>query len=402
MRGEVFTLVKNEGKKAVSIGVVCILTYLANYFLRHLLSVLTPQLIETDNFTVEHIGVLSSTYMIFYAAGQLVNGILGDYISPKKMVFMGIFAAGVVCIVFPFAPFEFLHIILFAFFGFALSMVRGPLMKIISENTLPNHARTICVFFSFASFAGPLVASLFAMINNWLWTFISAGCVSVALAFVAYGVFGAMEKRGLLCYKTAKGQGFASIFSVFKIEKFMFYMVIACLVEIGAASISFWIPTFITDGLGFDKNTANILFSGISVVRSLMPFVALAIFRVIKEKDIAMMRVSFSLSAIMFALMLLTQNKWLSLALLLLALMAMSCSSALLWSIYIPGLGKTGKVSSVNGVLDCMGYIAAAGANLLFAGVMANAGWNFVFLLWSAIGVIGVVAALFVKTKNRV
>lgn len=148
MRGEVFTLVKNEGKKAVSIGVVCILTYLANYFLRHLLSVLTPQLIETDNFTVEHIGVLSSTYMIFYAAGQLVNGILGDYISPKKMVFMGIFAAGVVCIVFPFAPFEF-----FAHNPFRLLWIcpfngaRSPYEDYFRKHTAKPRAYNMCFLF---------------------------------------------------------------------------------------------------------------------------------------------------------------------------------------------------------------------------------------------------------------
>ena len=130
-----------------------------------------------------------------------------------------------------------------------------------------------------------------------------------------------------------------------------------------------------------------------------MPFAALFIFRLIKEKDIAMMRVSFSVSSVMFLCMLVADVRILRLVFLLLALMAMSCSSALLWSIYIPGLGKTGKVSSVNGVLDCTGYIAAAAANLLFGSVMANAGWNVVFLIWASLGVIGVVATFFAKNK---
>lgn len=81
--------------------------------------------------------------------------------------------------------------------------------------------------------------------------------------------------------------------------------------------------------------------------------------------------------------------------------MAMSCSSSLLWSIYIPGLGKTGKVSSVNGVLDCTGYIAAAAANMLFVGIMGSVGWNAVFVLWSAIGMIGVVSTFFAGKKEK-
>ena len=98
--------------------------------------------------------------------------------------------------------------------------------------------------------------------------------------------------------------------------------------------------------------------------------------------------------------MVISSDKWMSILFLTIALMAMSCTSALLWSIYIPSLGKTGRVSSVNGVIDCIGYIAAAGANLLFANVMSNVGWNTVYILWSLIGVIGLVTT-FVFNRRK-
>jgi sugar phosphate permease len=113
-----------------------------------------------------------------------------------------------------------------------------------------------------------------------------------------------------------------------------------------------------------------------------------------------MMRISFGLSATLFLCMLVAPNRYVSILFLLLALMCMSCSSALLWSIYIPSLGKTGKVSSVNGILDCTGYVAAALANKLFASVMANVGWSTVFVLWASLGIIGILSTLFVKNKK--
>ena len=389
-----------EGKKATLVGTTCIAAYVVNYYLRHILSVLTPTLLATGKFSLEHIAALSSTYMLLYAAGQLVNGFLGDIFSPKKMVSAGLFVSGGSMILFPFIPTEFLQILCFAMFGFGLSMMRGPLMKIISENTTPNHARLICVFFSFASFAGPLIASLFAMINGWNFVFVAAGAFAVLLGFAAYIIVSAMEQKGLINYIKTEVKGISSILAVFKIEKIVFYIVVACLVEIGAASISQWITTFLTGALGFEKETANFLYTGISTMRSFMPFVALAIFRATKEKDVPMMRVTFSVAAVMFALLIISPDKWASLVILALALMSMSCTSALLWSIYIPSLGKTGKVSSVNGVIDCIGYIAAAGANLLFANVMENVGWDTVYVLWSSIGIIGLVATFFVKTKR--
>ena len=187
---------------------------------------------------------------------------------------------------------------------------------------------------------------------------------------------------------------------MFKIEKFGFFMIIACLVEIAGASISFWIPTYLVDVLHFEKATANLIYTGISICRAFMPFLALTIFRLLKERDILMMRFTLSIAGILFLAMMLTDNPYLSIGLLLLALMAMSCTSSLLWSIYIPGLGKTGKVSSVNGILDCTGYIAAAIANVLFAAATTHLGWNAVFALWASIGAIGLIATFFVKTKN--
>ena len=329
----------NEVKKASVVGTTCILTYVVNYYLRHILSVLTPALLLTGNFTIEHIANLSSTYMLLYAAGQLVNGFLGDIFSPKFMISFGLIVSGTAIVLFPFIPWEMLQIVCFAFLGFGLSMLRGPLMKTISENTSPNHARLICVFFSFASFCGPLLASLFALINGWNFAFIAAGSVAVALSFVSYIILSVMERKGLISYMKTKVTGIASVLAVFKIENIFFYLVVACIVEISAASISQWLTTFLTVSLGFSKETANMIYSGISVIRSFMPFVSLAVFRAIKERDIPMMRVTFSIAAIMFALLIVSSDKWMSILFLSIALMAMSCTSALLWSIYIPSLG---------------------------------------------------------------
>ncbi len=392
---------KAEAKKAIIIGVVCIVTYLVNYYLRHVLSVLTPQMLATKKFTATHIGTLSSTYMLFYAAGQLINGVLGDIFSPKRMAGAGILIAGVATILFPFLDGAAVQILCFAVLGFGLSMVRGPIMKIISENTRPDHARSICVFFSVAGFAGPLIASLFAMLGRWRLSFLLAGGVAVFAAVAAYLIFTGMEHKKLVAYKTSKGQGIGSVLSVFKIEKFGFYMVIACLVEISSISISFWIPTFLTD-LQFSDRAANLIFSAVSVLRAMMPFVALMIFRATKGKEVLIMRVSFVTATVLFAGLLIAPNRWVSLVTLCLALMAMSCVSALLWSIYIPGLGKTGKVSSVNGILDCTGYVAASAANLLFAGVMSHVGWNVVYIIWASIGAVGIIATFFARQKEPV
>ena len=149
---KVETMKSKEVSKSWKIGSTCVITYIASYYMRNLLGVLTPQMLETGEFTKEWVGLLSSSYMLFYAIGQLVNGVLGDRISTKDMIVVGLLITGFSSVCFAFSLGTLLSVICFALLGYGLSMLRGPMMKMISENTLESHARVICAFFSSASF----------------------------------------------------------------------------------------------------------------------------------------------------------------------------------------------------------------------------------------------------------
>ena len=365
-----------------------------------MLSVNTPEMLGTGQYTKEHVGLLSSVYLFVYAAGQLVNGIIGDMINPRKMVTGGLLISGIVMILFPFVGSVPLQFVIFGLMGFALSMLRGPLVKTISENTTTEHARNICVFFSVSSFVGPLVASMIAAIFNWRLTFLVAGGVTVLIGIGAYIMLLALEKQGLVKFSGDKVKGFSGVKKVFGLEKFKFYMFVGMLVEISAASISFWIPTYLTERLSFSEQSAGFIFSAMSFLRAMMPFVGLMLYRKTGKKDVLMIRYAFLSGTLFFVVMLFISNPVLNIITMLVALMSVSVASCMLWSIYIPGLGKCGVVSSVNGILDCAGYIAAALANMVFALIMDKIDWNGIIIIWAGLLLAGVVSTFFCK-KNK-
>jgi len=393
---------KNESKNVVKIGAACIFSYLACYYLRNILGVATPKMLETGKFTKEFIGLLSSTYFIVYASGQLLNGILGDIFNPKKMVTIGLGISGLVNIIFPLCNVRWSQILCFGFMGFFLSMLRGPLMKIISENTIPKHARIICVFFNYSSFAGILIASILVVIFDWKWCFIVAGLASLLSAIIVFIVFSRLEKKEVLTYQRGKSQDFTEIFRVFKVEKFIFYMVIGSIVEIASVSIIFWIPTYLTEHLGFEATVASMIYSVFSFVRSFSSFIALFIFKIMSEKDVIMIRIVFSVAVVGFMSLVLITNPWANIMCLLFALMGIGCAGAVLWSIFIPGLGKTGMVSSANGILDFTGYVVAAIANIVFANLIDLISWNGVIVMWAALAGIGVITTFGMRKKLSV
>lgn len=392
---------KHEYKKALIIGTISVFSYIVCYYMRNILSVSTPAMLETGKFTKELVGTLSSIYMIAYAVGQLINGVVGDIVKPKIMVSGGLIISGLFSVLFALTPIKPIQILCFVFIGFSLSMLRGPLVKTISENTLPKYAQTCCVFFSFSSFAGPLIASLLAILLNWQLTFIISGIFACVISVAVFLVFTVLENKKVITFsQTQKNKGLKGISEVFKLDRFIFFMFIGGLVEISASSIGFWIPTFFTDRLGYSKETANMLFSAITLVKALAPFITLAVLKLFKDDELKMINFSFLTGAVFFALMLFTKNPFVNVALMLFARLFVGFASTILWSIYIPAQGKTGLVSTVNGVLDFSGYAIAAVANMVFSFTISSLDWNGIIIMWSIIMLSGSIASVIIKVKE--
>jgi sugar phosphate permease len=132
-----------------------------------------------------------------------------------------------------------------------------------------------------------------------------------------------------------------------------------------------------------------------------MPFVSLYIFKLLKEKDLLILRIFFSASAVLLFLVFLIDAPAVRLVLFTISLMCCSVSSSTLWSIYIPNIGKSGKVSSANGIIDCIGYVGASVFNVAVVPIMDAFGWGGTILSWCGIMLVGVASTLFATTKKE-
>ena len=176
-------------------------------------------------------------------------------------------------------------------------------------------------------------------------------------------------------------------------------MLVGGIVEIAGSAISFWIPTYLSDALQLDNVITNVLYSAITVVTCLAPFFALFVFKLIKERDIVMLRCGFLLAVAAFSGMILIPNIYAKIVFLTAAKFFLACCSSMLWSIYIPGMGKMGRVSSINGAINCTGYLAASIASKVFS-MLLGLSWTGVILVWCGISGFGLVASLIVKQKR--
>ena len=156
-----------------------------------------------------------------------------------------------------------------------------------------------------------------------------------------------------------------------------------------------------TEYLGLASDMAYTAYSVISFSGLFAPFITLIIYEKAIHNGVKLSCIMYAVSAVSFLLLLILKAPVVNVLLFLAAKMASGCAVGAVWSIYLPGLAKSGLVSSANGVIDSAGYAAATVANVIFSLAMSKVGWSGTIVMWVVIMATAVSVLLFnVKFKG--
>ena len=387
--------ISQRARHAIFIGSLCSISYFAVYIARNILSAVTPQMVELG-YTEEYIGSISSLYFVFYAVGQLINGAIGDKIKAKWMISVGLLGAGITNIIFSnITLFPGAATIVYALTGFFLSMIYGPMTKVVSENTEPLHATRCSLGYTFASLFGTPAAGLLASFLVWQSVFAVSSIILFVMSLAGFCFFTVFEKRGIVKYGQYKTEqkGAKNISVLFK-HKIVKFSLISILTGVVRTSVVFWLPTYIAQYLDFSSQTAASIFTAASLVISFTAFIAIFIYERLGHDMDKTILIMFSSAVLFFALTYLVKLPILNVIFIVLAIMSSNGAAVMLWSRYCPSLRDTGMVSSATGFLDFLSYMAAAAANLIFANAASSIGWSNLILVWLGLMVVAVIISL--------
>ena len=399
------TLKNEKVKNAVMIGTLCSLTYLGVYFARNILGAVSPQMIERGIFTTEYIGSLSSLFFICYAIGQLINGAIGERVKAVYMISCGLIFAGVCCYLFTVLyEVDIAVKAVYGLAGFSLSMVYAPMVKTVAENTEPAHATRCSLGFTFSSFLGSPIAGVAAGFFLWDIAFRTCSAVLLIMGALVFTVFFLFERRGVIKYggytaKAKNKQGFAILIK-HRIIKFTFISIITGVVR---TTVVFWMPTYISQYLGFSSAKSAKIFTVASFVISMTAFIAVFIYEKVMKSNMDMMLfASFASAVIWFGMVFITKNPLLNIIFLIIAIMSSNSAGSMLWSRYCPSLRDTGMVSTATGYLDFMSYTAASISSTMFANAVSVIGWHNLILTWMALMLAGALICIpFKQIKSK-
>lgn len=393
---------RKEVKNAIAIGVLCSVSYLAVYFARNILGAVTPQMIGTGNFTTEYIGSVSSVYFIFYAVGQLINGAIGDKIKARYMISFGLLLAGITNLLFSLLPpSSQIATFTYGMTGFFLSMIYGPMTKVVAENTEPIYATRCSLGYTFASFFGSPLAGVAAAALVWQSVFAISSMALFVMAVTCFSFFLFFEKKGIVKYNQYKPEkkqgGSIKILLKHRIVKFTLISIITGIIR---TTVVFWLPTYISQYLGFSADRAASMFTVATFIISFTTFIAVFIYeRLQRNMDLTIL-LMFSVSAVAFLLVYFLKAPMLNMICIVLAIMSSNGAATMLWSRYCPSLRDTGMVSGATGFLDFVSYMAASASSTIFANAVGTIGWGNLILVWMGLMIFGVVVALPYKRKQ--
>jgi len=385
-------------KKALIIGALCSVSYLAVYIARNTLSAVSAQLTSGGVFDVEIIGVLSGIYFACYAIGQLINGAIGDKIKAKYMISLGLILAGICNAVFPFVAGELYAVYaIYGISGFFLSMIYGPMTKVVAENTDPVYATRCSIGYTFASFFGSPLAGVLASLMPWNSVFITASVIMLIMGAVVLVSFTILEHKGHIQfgkYKAQKGalskEGIKTLVK-HRIVKFTLISIITGVIRTTVVSL---LTLYFAERLGFTPEGSSTAFTVATLAISCTTFIAVFVYeRLHKNMDLTIL-LAFSLAAIFFILVYFIGDPTANIIFVVLAIMASNSAATMLWSRYCPSLYETGMVSTATGFLDFVSYMSAALASTVLTGLVKSIGWSNLVLIWIGLMLAGIIVAL--------
>ena len=376
-------LISQKAKQAVFLGTLCSVSYLAVYIARNIISAVTPKMMA-DGISFDYIGKVSAVYFAAYAIGQLINGTIGDWIKAKYMIALGLLSAGIANFVFVgLVGHTDLALLAYAWTGFSLSMIYGPMTKVVAESIELKYATRCSLGYTFASFLGTPSAGILATFLTWQATFHVSSIALITMAAVSFIFFTLFERRGIVKYREQKGEA-VSVKKDYRgllkrhIVKFSAIAVITGIIRTALVGV---LATYFVEYLKFSKEESSAIFSIATFVISFTTFVSIFIYESLKRNMHLSSLLYFSFSAFCFAMLYLVSHPMLNIVILIIAIMSSNASATILYSVYCPSLRDTGLVSGITGFIDFLSYTSASLASMAIPYIVSASGWRSLILI---------------------
>ena len=364
---------KNK-EKILSAGtlifVACWAAYCASYLGRINYTAALTAIVADGVFSKSHAGFIGTVYFFCYGAGQIFSGILGDRVSPYKMIGAGL--AGTVCanIIMPLCSSSYITMsIIWGLNGIVQSMLWTPVLYIIAT-VLPEEQRSRACLHIASSFP---IGSLLAKKTS--------------------KILGKGEKPSLPVHEnTGEKISLGKLFMISGASVICVGVLVQGMLKDGVSS---WVPTLITEKYDVSASFSLLLSAIMPIINLSGAWIGTKLYeKVFRLNEAATSAFGFAMTLIPLTGIVFVGKYPIAICVILLALFTtiIAAMNHLLMTLIPVHFAKFGRASTVGGIFNCCTYIGSAISTYGFGAVSEKFGWTATVVFWIILGVIGVAA----------
>lgn len=399
------------------------LTYCLAYTLRVNIAVVIPAIVTSFDYTYTQMGLVTSLYFVTYMFGQLINGYLGDRVSSRLLIVVGLTGSALCNLGVALAPSLAALALCWGLNGLFQSMLWAPLMKTLSvwfhgyQLERVSFIMALSVIFGYAISWG--ASSILTTQLGWTYAFY----LPVALVLLFTGVMAVLfrdkpDDASVISDSnpddqpatTASADNADSVASsrksaetdclpllqFLRMIRLPGLLLIALTQGIIREGISIWFPTIIESSGRFAAGSPWLILVIVPAINLCGVIFVRRVNRFLNSDSIRTLLIIFALVTGTALLLNLMNVNWFWLVLLVMILL-LSLTYGLtpvLTSIIPFQYVRFKRVSLTAGLIDFSIYLGAAIAGIASGWIADHHPWSRVMLLWLGAAVIGLAAAI--------
>lgn len=401
-------------KKTISLlTAVCTIIYFMSYMTRLNYAAVVAEIASDTGIAKDILAFPVTGLFITYGIGQLISGWLGDRIPPKWLMFMGLGISTAMNVLLPLSQNAVYMTAIWCINGFGQALMWPPMVKILSgylsSDDYIKATFTVILGSTCGTIGVYLTAALCSALFSWKTLFFicaSFGLVGMMICFFGitkverFSETAGTEKSAVISEGEIKPlNGYVKITG--RIALLIVFIMTAIVLQGSLRDgVTTWMPTYISET--FKLGSSSSILSG--VILPIFTFVCIlgvkAIFPRFIKNELKFAGIIFACGAVFAVILSIfpTSNPVISIGCSALLVACMHGVNQLLISLVPRHFNKTGKISTISGLLNFATYVGAALSTYCFAALAKGDDWRPVIILWVFITIIGS-AVCFALTK---
>ena len=368
------------------------LTYMVSYLTRINYGAVISEVVTDTGFAKSMLSMAVTGSFITYGTGQIVSGIIGDRISPKKLITVGFCVTILMNLLMTLCVNPWQMLIVWCVNGFAQSFMWPPLVRLMSALVSREDYKGVSTKVAWGSSIGTmviyLVSPLLISLSGWRSIFLfSAACAVVMI--VVWNRFCPEIPQEKPVARGKKQQTQSPLFA----PVMLFIMVAIIFVGMLRDGVTTWMPSYIAETYNL-SNAVSILTGVVLPIFSILCYqVVTRLYRKRFTNPITCGALIFAAGAAAALGLVFTTGKVALLSVLFSALLT-GCMHGvnLMLIMMVPAyFDRYGNVSTASGVLNSCTYIGSAVSTYGVALLSERFGWDVTLWIWLAVAVAGTV-----------